>query len=74
MRARDKYVLFSCSCTTGQNRSLCKHVLYEGVRVGSFEVPEKMGLANIGRKPKKGRPANTQKKKVLQPGEEAVFG
>ncbi len=68
------YIRYTCICKEGQDRAVCEHVLYEGVRRGEFGVPDESSLEVLGMKAQRGRPKKTSPRLCRQPGEDATIG
>ena len=68
------HIRYTCSCKKGQDRAVCKHVLYEGVRRGEMGVPDESSLEVLGMQAKRGRPKKTKPRLCRQTGEDATLG
>ena len=64
-----EYILYSCTCKLYLAYQRCKHVLAFGICQGLIKVPPERSLANVGRKPKAGRPSKAVHALERQPCE-----
>ena len=68
------HIRYTCSCKEGQDRAVCKHVLYEAVCRGEMGVPDESSLEVLGMQAQRGRPKKTKPRLCRQTGEDATLG